>query len=97
MTKKRTRRHYPDDLKRKAVAMSEQEGVTATQVADELGVPPAQISTWRKTLLANDDLAEAKKRLDALEENRKLRDELRTLRMEHEILKKAAAFFASQK
>jgi transposase len=97
MVKKQRRKRYSDELKKKAVLMSEQEGVTAAQVADELGVSAAQISQWRKQLLTKDDIEDATKKLNALDENRRLREELRTLKMENEILKKAAVFFASQK
>ena len=98
MARKRSaRKSYPIELKKRAVEMSNQEGVTLADVADELGVPLQQLSGWRTKIGKEKDIEDAQKRLDALEENRKLKDELKQLRQENEILKKAAAFFASQK
>ena len=39
----------------------------------------------------------AEARVDAISENRRLKDENKRLKMELEILKKATAYFASQK
>jgi transposase len=95
--KTKTRGSYPTDLKRKAVQLASQEGVTVTEVADQLGVPPQQISIWKAKFKDEGEMQEARMRLDALDENRQLRDEIRRLKMENDILKKAASFFASQK
>lgn len=96
MGKKKTRNSYPLEFKKKAVLMTTEEGVSVSEVADQLGVSPQYLSQWRSQLLKDGELEEAEKRLDALIENRKLKEELKTLKMENEILKKAASFFASQ-
>lgn len=95
--KKPARKIYPLELKKRAVAMSYQEGISLGDVADELGVPVQQLSGWRSQLGKQETLEAANSRLDALQENKQLKDELKQLRQENEILKKAAAFFASQK
>ena len=97
MSKKQSRKSYPLEFKKKAVMMTTKEGITINDVADELGISPQYLSKWRSDLLAEGEIEEAEKRLDAMEENRKLREELKQLRMENEILKKAASYFASQK
>lgn len=97
MARKKIRKSYPLDFKKKAVMMTMKEGISVGDVADELGVSPQYLSKWRSDLMPNGDLELAEKRLDALDENRKLRDEVKQLRMENEILKKAASYFASQK
>ena len=97
MGKKKTRNSYPDEFKRKAVLMTTEEGMTVGEVADQLGISPQYLSQWRSKLLKDEQLEEAEKKLDALAENRRLREELKTLKMENEILKKAASYFASQK
>jgi transposase len=98
MAKKRqSRKSYPLELKKRAVEMSSQEGVTVSEVAEQLGISAQQLSQWRAQLLSADNVKEVQTKLDALEENKKLREELKQLKMENDILKKAAAFFASQK
>lgn len=95
--KKQSRKSYPLELKKKAVKMTQQDGVSVGDVADQLGIPPQQLSQWRSKFLNEEDVELAEKRLDAIDENRKLKEELKQLKMENEILKKAAVFFASQK
>ncbi len=97
MGRKKARNSYPLEFKKKAVLMTTKEGVTVSEVADSLGVSAQYLSKWRSELLADDEFEQAEKRLDALEENLRLKDELKRLRMENEILKKAASYFASQK
>ena len=74
-----------------------QEGVTISEVADQLGVSPQYLSKWRSDLHSEEGLEKAEKNLDAMVENQKLKEELKRLKMEVEILKKAASYFASQK
>ena len=95
--KKKPRKSYSVELKRKAVELSNQPGVTVADVADQLDVPPQQLSQWRAKFKNEDASEEVAKKLSALEENRKLKEQLKQVRMENEILKKAAAYFASQK
>lgn len=97
MPKKNTRKSYPLEFKKKAVLMTAKEGITIAEVADQLGVSAQYLSQWRSKLLQEGELDQAEKRLDALEENRRLKDELKQAKMEIEILKKAAHYFASQK
>jgi transposase len=77
--------------------MTTKEGITVTEVADELGISPQHPSKWRSELIDEGELENAGKRLDALEENRRLHEELKQLKTENEILKKAASYFASRK
>lgn len=98
MAKKlKVRRTYDIELKKKAVAMSNESGVTVSEVADQLGVPAAQISQWRQKLNGAKALRDAELRLDALAENKELKARLKQSQEEIEILKKAASYFASQK
>ena len=97
MTKKKARKSYPLEFKKKAVTLTTQEGVSVTEVAEQLDISPQYLSKWRSELLVDNDLEEAEKKLDALDENRRLKEELKKLKTENEILKKAASYFASQK
>ena len=70
-------------------------GLTRKQVASDLGVG---LSTLNKWVTAHRDMdVVSKEDLDLAKENDRLRREVRLLKEEREILKKATAFFASQK
>ena len=97
MPKKRARRSYSIELKKKAVDLSNQKGVTIAEVADELGVPASQISQWRQKLNGLQAAKDAEQKLDAIAECKALKLKLRQAEQEIEILKKAASYFASQK
>jgi transposase len=91
MGRKKVRNSYPLEFKKKAVMMTTKEDGTVSDVAESLGISPQYLSKWRSELLNDDQFEKAEKRLDALEENLKLKEELKRLRMEVEILKKAAS------
>ena len=97
MGKKKPRNSYSEEFKKKAVLLTEQEGVSVGEVADQLGISAQYLSQWRSKLLKDNELENAERKLDALEENRRLKEELKVMKMENEILKKAASYFASQK
>src|SRR6056297_741457 len=84
---------YTDEFRRDAVSMIESEGLTAAEVGRRLGVNANLLRKWREKYGKKSDFEEAQSDLEA--ENRRLRDEVRRLQMEREILKKAAAFFAN--
>ena len=97
MAKKKPRNSYSEEFKKKAVLLTEQEGVSVGEVADQLGISAQHLSQWRSKLLKDNELENAERKLNALEENRRLKEELKVMKMENEILKKAASYFASQK
>ena len=97
MGKKKPRNSYSEEFKKKAVLLTEQEGVSVGEVADQLGISAQYLSQWRSKLLKDNELENAECKLNALEENRRLKEELKVMKMENEILKKAASYFASQK
>ena len=93
---------YTDEFRHEAVRRSDQEGVTAAEVARELGIHPGQIYNWRrqfhrlsdKQFNSLDGVDYSKKESEAV---RKLRRENETLRKEVEFLKKATAYFAKNR
>ncbi len=93
MSKKHTR-----EFKLEAVRLCQQSGVSAAQVARELGVAKSLIYKWRTELEADSANAfPGKGRLKPLdEENKRLQRELARVTMERDILKKATAFFAKE-
>lgn len=91
----RSRPYYPPEFKRALVELA-RSGRAIASLAREFGPDAQSIKNWLKQA----DLDEGR-RTDGLttserEELVRLRRENRTLRMEREILKKAAAWFAKE-
>ena len=94
MSKRRT---FSRDYKIAAVKKVIEQGLSYCQVARDLGIRDNMIHNWRKALEADGTLAAEVLNSPSLEaENKRLREENRQLRLEREILKKAAAFFANE-
>jgi transposase len=90
----RPRRFFPPEYKAEVVELIRSTGKTAGQVARELDPTETAVREWVRRA----DL-DAGRRTDGLataerEELRRLRREVRDLREEREILRKAAVFFA---
>ena len=90
---RRVRRNYTEEFRRDAVVMIEREGLTAAEVSRRLGVNVNLLRKWREKYGKENRVSD----MDVQDELRQLREENRRLRMEREILKKAAAFFANEK
>ena len=94
------RKTYNQEFRAEAVKLAREatrSGKKMLTVARNLGVHPNTLSEW----LRRDDLREAgsgknTEGLDPRAELEQLRKENRLLKMEREILKKAAAFFAKE-
>ena len=86
---------YPPEFRREAIELVRLSGKSIKQVADDLGISDMTLRNWVKQA----DVDAGKREgltSEEREELRQLRRENRTLRMEREILKKAAAFFAKE-
>ena len=70
-------------------------GLTRKQVADDLGVGMSTLNKW--IMAYRDTDVVSKEDLDLAEENERLRPEIRLLKEEREIFKKATQFFAGLK
>lgn len=89
------RRKYTRAFKISAVKLVNEQGYSPSEAAKNLGVDPASVREWVKKFSAEEGLAPSGE--GALQaELRRLRKENTQLRMEREILKKAAAFFARE-
>ncbi len=88
--KKRSRRVYPDDLKKEAVQML-LDGHAAPAVAQNLGLPHTSLLyRWKSQFLQEEGVAAS-----ALEARvRHLEEQLRRTERERDILKKALAIFS---
>jgi transposase len=77
------------------VGLVHQQGYTVVQAAQSLGVDPASLRGWIKQFPA-DDAAPPDSSGAVQGELRRLREQVRQLTMERDILKKATAFFAKE-
>ena len=92
------RKVYTPEFKLAAVKMITEQKLSVAEVARRLGVTENRLHEWKKSV--------AEKGADAFpgsghltpveEENRQLRADVKRLETERDILKKAAAFFATQ-
>lgn len=85
---------YTEEFKKEAVKQIIQEGYSVTSVADRLGVSTHSLYAWLKRYgtTAEEYNREAKQQ----DEIKKLKAELKRVIQERDILKKAAAYFASE-
>ena len=93
MTKsKKIRRAYAEEFKRDAVNMVVEQGHSIAEVERNLGICVGLLGKWKKKLAQSDSIDVTAMKLEL----KKLRKENKRLEMKREILKKAAAFFASE-
>ena len=85
------RQKYDKEFKKNAVQLSYASSKTVQEVANDLGISVSLLYRWRKLYTPSGD----KTQYATLEENnRALRLEIAELRIERDMLKKAAAYFA---
>ena len=93
-----TRKKYSREFKLDAISLVLEQGYSRAEAARSLGLNPAMLSRWIRQHEADDGTAfRGNGKLTAEQaEIRKLRDEVRRLKMEKDILKKATVFFAKE-
>ncbi len=96
MTQKR--KHYSKQFKIDAVKLVTEQGYKVSEAARNLGIHHSSLRNWKKQLETDDNQAFPGKghMIPEKEELYRLRKENKRLRVEREILKKAAAFFANE-
>jgi transposase len=97
MGSKRKRRHFTPEYKAEVVALHRKSGKLAGELARDLDLTEKSVRAW----IRQADIDDGKGPAGALttserEEISALKREVKTLRLEREILKKAAAFFAKE-
>jgi len=92
------RKTYDKEFKLSAVKMVLEEGLSVAQVSRDLGINENSLHNWKKKYLEEKENAfPGKGRLKPEDEElRRLQKELKTVKMERDILKKAMAFFAKE-
>jgi transposase len=91
---RRTRRQFDDDFKAQAVRLVLDEGKSIAATARDLDLTESALRQWVERARAYRTKARTGLTTLEREELARLRKEVRELRTEREILKKAAAFFA---
>ena len=92
----RTRPPYPEEFRREAIRLARLGDKPQRRLAKDLGISDVSLRRWIR-----EEQAARGERPDGLssderEELQRLRDENAKLRMEREILRKAAVFFAKE-
>ena len=94
---RRSRRSYSDEFKAGAIRLVLEQGKTIPQVARDLDLTASALRNWVERARADRGKGKPGVLNTAdTEELAKLRKDVRELRMERDILKKAAAFFAKE-
>ena len=83
------------EFRQEVVRVALTSGLSRKQVASDFGIGFLTLSRWIKE--ERDSVSTPEPQIDLIHENERLRKEVRMLREEREILKKATQFFAKQK
>ena len=94
MSQKRIYKQYPQEFKEEAVTLVTEQGYSVPEAAKSLGIATNLLYRWKEK--QEQSASESMPSETELEELKRLRQEVKTLRMEKEILKKASAFFAKE-
>ena len=94
---KKNRRKFTKEFKEEAVKLITEQGYQISEAARNLGIHANLLSRWKKEIEggSEEDFSPGSAKEMQAELNR-LRKENKRLKMEREILKKAAAFFAKE-
>ena len=95
---KRARRHFTPEFKAEAIKLAREgraAGRSLESIAKDIGVWPATLGDWLRRAKPSSE-EPVKDAPAATAREQELLKEIRLLRMERDILKKAAAFFAKE-
>ena len=90
----RTRRSFTEEYKASAVRLVLDEGKAVAAAARDLGLTESSLRNWVEQARADRTKGKTGLTTAEREELTRLRKDVRELRMERDVLKKAAAFFA---
>ena len=101
MTRKRQPYNtYPKEFKLEALRLMEKSDRPTSEIAMQLGIRRNQLYKWKEQMMKKGDVPSAKKgrpKKENQSEMATLRQEVKRLKEENEILKKAAVFFAKER
>lgn len=89
------RNQYTEDFKRETVLLVQEQGYSVLEASNAVHTSDKNIRRWLKDPKYNSEVTQVLP-TDEKAELTRLRKEVKSLRMEKEILKKASAFFAKE-
>jgi transposase len=99
MSSRKPYKTYPKEFKLEALRLMEESDRPASEIAMELGIRRNQLYKWKEQMAKRGEVPSSKRgrpRKENLSELAKLKQELKQVKEENEILKKAAVFFAKE-
>lgn len=91
------KREYTKEFKRDAISLVLEQGYSQVEAAKSLGIHSGVLSRWVREYKEDEGTAFRGRGKKAPEDElSQLREEIKRLKMEKEILKKAAVFFAKE-
>ena len=91
------RKKYTQEFKEESVKLIMEQGYQITEAARNLGINATMLGRWKREIEGGgEDASGSQGGVVMQAEVRRLRKENNRLKMEREILKKAAAFFANE-
>lgn len=90
-----SRKKYTEEFRIEAVKQVTENGYEIADTAHRLGVHPDSLRAWIKRLESPEAVAKNKASASSSTEIKKLQKELKRVKEERDILKKAAVYFAS--
>ena len=97
--KRKPYKTYSKEFKLEALRLMEQSDRPASEIAMQLGIRRNQLYKWKEQMKKTGEVPSAKKGRPKKEDQTeiaRLRQELKRVKEENEILKKAAVFFAKE-
>lgn len=91
-----TRRKFTSEYKAEAVELVINSGRPVAEIARDLGINEGTLGNWVNMAKKRGEFKEKPLDIDERAELKELREEVRRLKMEREVLKKAAAWFAKE-
>src|ERR671923_2878874 len=92
----KTHPRYPEEFKTQAVRLARTSGQPVKKIALEIGCSADSLKAWLKQADIDEGIRSDGLKTEELEENRRLRRELRIVKEERDILKKAVGYFARE-
>ena len=89
-------RKYSKEFKLQAAKLVTEQGYSYDQAANPLGTTGWSVRNWVAKFQQTGELPSKAESQPKIDEIRQLRKELKQLKLENEILKKAAAYFAKE-
>jgi transposase len=92
------RRNYGDEFKRDAIRLVTENGYGVNETARNLGINANMLGRWKREAHTQKSAAFPSngRASEGQDDLRQLRDELKRVRMERDILKKTVIFFANE-